>query len=130
MALLTWKQEFAVGIPAVDHEHRELIDLINSLHENLVGQFEDDVVLDFLGEIYTRISAHFALEEKLMRDRGYDEYLKHKDDHERLLDDIRNIMDDYEDGFVFSEVELTGRLNEWFGAHFGTHDARLHSRLG
>ena len=29
MALLQWKDQYSVGIEAVDHEHRELIDLIN-----------------------------------------------------------------------------------------------------
>jgi len=33
MALLRWKDEYGVGIEAVDYEHKELIDLINRLHE-------------------------------------------------------------------------------------------------
>ena len=35
MSLLQWKSEYAIGIDAVDHEHRELIDLINTLHDSL-----------------------------------------------------------------------------------------------
>jgi len=54
----------------------------------------DAAVMDFLGELYARIAAHFALKEKIMRDNGYDEYHDHKADHERLLDDIRDLMDD------------------------------------
>ena len=84
---------------------------------------------DFLGELYTRITAHFALEEKIMRDNDYDEYQDHKADHERLLDDIRDLMDDYEDG-VYVDVERFGiRLDEWFSEHFRTRDARLHKMI-
>jgi hemerythrin len=39
-------------------------------------------------------SAHFALEERFMREHGYDQLALHKADHERLLDEIREIMDD------------------------------------
>jgi hemerythrin-like metal-binding protein len=129
MALIEWEDKFRVGVPAVDHEHRELIDLINTLHGRLAGEGTDTAVTDFLGEIYTRIAAHFALEEKIMRARRYDQYGDHKADHERLLDEIRDIMDDYEDRRSYSEDVLGARLRDWFGTHFGTHDARLHQHL-
>ena len=35
MALIAWRDDFSTGDPAVDFEHRELIDLINELHETL-----------------------------------------------------------------------------------------------
>ena len=31
MKLIEWRDKFQLGIPAVDHEHRELINLINEL---------------------------------------------------------------------------------------------------
>lgn len=123
MALIDWDERFRVGIAAVDHEHRELIGLINALHERLGGGY---AVADFLGEIYARISAHFALEEKIMRARNYDQYDDHKTDHERLLDEIRDIMDDYEDQRIYQDEILADRLRHWFGDHFRTRDARLH----
>lgn len=130
MALIEWKEHFNVGNAEVDFEHRELIDLINALHADLLAAGEKGSILDFLGEIYTRIAAHFALEEKVMRDRKYDQYQAHKDDHERLLDEIRDIMDDYEDAELFNETELARRLSTWFVGHFKTMDARLHKMLG
>jgi len=130
MALIEWKEHFNVGNPAVDFEHRELVDLINALHADLLAAGAKGSVLDFLGEIYTRIAAHFALEEKLMRERRYDQYQAHKSDHERLLDEIRDIMDDYEDAELFNDEELARRLSHWFVGHFKTMDARLHKMLG
>ena len=130
MALLQWNEAFSVGVAAVDHEHRELIVLINALHESLVRDASDPEVEDFLGEIHARIAAHFALEEKEMREHHYDEFVSHKADHETLLDDIRDIMDDYELDRHLDEESLSRRLEAWFSEHFRTHDARLHQRLG
>lgn len=130
MSLIEWKDHFSLGVPEIDVEHRELIELINELYASVQRGGTDSTTADFLGELYTRIAAHFALEERIMRESRYDEYAEHKADHERLLDDIRDLMDDYEDG-VYVDLERFGdRLDEWFSEHFRTRDARLHKKLG
>jgi hemerythrin len=127
--LIEWKKEFELGVPEIDTEHRELIELINSTYAALQAQRQSSNIMAFLGEIFAKISAHFALEESIMRKYRYDGYLEHKKEHEKLLDDIRDIMDDYEDGIMPSEDELSRRLTDWFSEHFRTQDARLHKRL-
>lgn len=128
--LVEWREEFSVGVPSVDHEHQELIALINTVHDRLNAPHSTMEIGDFLGEIFARISAHFALEERIMRAAGYSRYAEHKADHERLLDEIRDIMDDYEDRRVFDERKLGEHLGVWFTEHFKTHDAHLHRNLG
>jgi hemerythrin len=131
MVLVEWRDEFRVGIPEVDHEHRELIELINTLHAQTVQDGDRDAVLQFLGEVNAKIGAHFALEEKIMRERGYDQLAEHKADHERLLDGIRDIMDDYEsNAYPDYGAALSSHLKDWFTEHFKTKDARLHKMLG
>jgi hemerythrin len=98
MDLIVWRKEFETGVAEVDHEHRELVDLINQLHAQLGEETSKETVSRFLGEVFARISAHFALEETVMRKHRYDEYQAHKTEHEALLDQIRDIMDDYEAG--------------------------------
>ena len=131
MALIEWRNEFEVGVPSVDHEHQGMIELLNDLHDSLGRKADKQAVSRFLGEVHARIAAHFALEEQIMRERRYDEYEDHKADHERLLDDIRDIMDRHEAGaYLDYEAELSVHLQEWFTAHFKTRDARLHKMLG
>ena len=129
MSLIEWDDKFSVGVAAVDHEHRELIALVNEAHDRLMYTGKDNEAMDLLGEIFVRISAHFALEEQFMRVKNYDFYDAHKADHERLLDEIRDIMDDYADEAFFSEAQFANQLKLWFTEHFRTHDARLHRYL-
>jgi hemerythrin len=126
MSLIEWKDEFSVGVAEVDLEHRELIDLINDLHDLMGEGATKDQVTAALGEIHAQISAHFALEEKHMRDTGYDSLPSHKNNHEELLDEIRDIMDSVEDDGRYDEAQLSRELERWFSEHFRTHDARLH----
>lgn len=129
MTLIEWKPEFSVGNDSVDHEHRELIILINSLHAGIREGAGRDNVAAVLGEIYAQIAAHFALEEKFMRDAGYADFAPHKEDHESLLDQLADIIYEVEGGGGFAEDDLSSRLNRWFSEHFRTHDARLHRQL-
>jgi hemerythrin len=129
MSLIEWREEFAIGIPEVDYEHQRLIELINAVHADLGTERSLERIDEFLGEIYARISAHFALEEKVMRARDYDQLADHKADHERLLDELREIMDDVQDRGALDESVLAEQLSRWFGDHFRSRDARLHHAL-
>jgi hemerythrin len=62
-----------------------------------------------------------------MRKHRYDEYEAHKAEHERLLDEIRDIMDGAEEDYG---AALSETVRDWFVNHFKSKDARLHKRLG
>lgn len=130
MTLLHWKDQYSVGIEAVDHEHKELIDLINRLHEEASRPGGEFIASGFFGDLFKAISAHFALEERFMREHEYDHLLQHKNDHEHLLDDLRDLMDEFDEGELVGSRALAERLDAWFSRHFETHDARLHKSLG
>ncbi|HEY7645761.1 MAG TPA: hemerythrin family protein [Hyphomicrobiales bacterium] len=130
MAPITWKPEYSVGDPAVDHEHRELVDLVNAAAGAILDRRPGADIDRSLGDLFRAISAHFAHEEKQMQRAGYDEYPKHKADHERLLDALRDIMDGVDDETAGKADRLSAVLEAWFTDHFRTHDARLHRRLG
>jgi len=130
MTLLTWKPAYTLGIPAVDEEHRALIAMINRTYQSMEGAADAGQVEACLEDIHAGIAAHFALEERYMREAGYAEYTAHKDDHEELLDQIREMMDVFAHAPQRGRSVLQNRLSDWFSVHFATFDARLHERLG
>lgn len=125
-----WRDAFRIGIASVDHEHEEMIALINRIFARLDSGDDAATIAHDLGEIHARISAHFALEEQEMRQRRYDQFADHKDDHERLLDEIREIMEAHRaGGYQANKHDFARRLERWFVEHFKTRDARLHRML-
>jgi hemerythrin len=127
MQLIEWRDALKTGIAAVDHEHHALVELINRLYERAAAGGDAAAVGEFLAELNDAIAAHFALEERLMREYRYRRYREHKEDHERLLDQIRDIMEEHEHGtFADAAAFLGDRLDVWFSRHFHTHDTRLH----
>ena len=61
-----------------------------------------------------------------MREAGYAEFEDHKNHHEELLDQLRNMMDAIENEKSSALDELSEKLADWFEVHFSTYDARLH----
>lgn len=126
MARLDWTEAYATGISMLDYEHRTLLDTINSSCEAFGAAADAEVVRDCLAELYDHACAHFALEERLMRDARYELYAAHKDGHEKLLASLRDMMDSFEDGRCHScSRSLDACLIEWFDGHFRVEDARL-----
>ena len=129
MSLLEWKSEFSVGVESMDFEHQNMIAMINEIYDEMKERRDADSVEQFLGDIHAAISAHFALEERMMREAGYAEFEAHKEDHEELLDQIRDMMDAFrlnpDNGFDLLRSDLAA----WFEAHFASFDARLHGQL-
>jgi hemerythrin len=128
MTLIEWKDEFNLGIEEVDSEHRVLVELINALHEAMLAGAGRSDVVEGISQIYAIVSGHFEREEAFMRETRYLAYAEHKEDHEVLLDDLREILEQVRSGGGYAEDRLSADLQYWFSDHFRTHDARLHQR--
>jgi hemerythrin len=128
--LLDWRPEFTLGIPALDREHRAMIDLIDRCYAELGAEPDPAAIERTLGEIHAAIAAHFALEERIMATAGFAGRAAHKDDHEELLEGIRALMDSFAADPAAGQRELERSLSEWFARHFRTYDAALHGQLG
>lgn len=130
MYRLEWDEKYETGVPPVDYEHRRLFDAINDMMPLLETGSEKEKTEDALGEIYAEISAHFALEETKMREMRYDRFDEHKEDHERLLDEIVEIIDGFRAGNpAHTGQALQERLDIWFTKHIRLYDADLHTWL-
>jgi hemerythrin len=127
---IEWRPEFSVGNPELDHEHRELIDLVNRTAGTILEDCVGVETSKRFGDLLRAIGAHFALEERQMREARYDQLGEHKADHERLLDQLRDIMDTVDQAPGEMAQHLVATLEAWFTRHFSTYDARLHRHLG
>jgi hemerythrin len=126
MSLIEWNDAFNLGIEEVDSEHRALVALINALHDAMSAGAGRAHIVEGIAEIYELVSQHFAREEAYMRQTRYMAYAEHKEDHEVLLDDLNEILEQVGADGQYEEARLSADLQYWFSEHFRTHDARLH----
>lgn len=113
MAYLECDQRFATGIASIDYEHKRLVELVNLL-DGLVSRGADGAAITAaLAEFHTLATAHFALEERIMRAVQHQKVERCRDEHYRLLDQVRDMMEGYEHGAFEPPAALPAALKEW-----------------
>lgn len=125
MILVPWRDDYRVGAKSVDDEHKALVERINRLYDQLMMAEDPQAVAVFFGGLINAITEHFVREERYMRDHGYDLLPEHREDYERLLDDIRALIAEFDRNEEEGRDDLATRLDGWLSDHFDTHDARL-----
>ncbi|MDJ0958054.1 MAG: bacteriohemerythrin [Arenicellales bacterium] len=124
--LFKWDDSFLIGIEELDHEHKVLIDDINRLHEELAGYKERSEIEKCLGDIYVRMQAHFALEERVMKEHDYEFFDGHKREHDKLLDSYtESMMQLLNDSGVFPNNPIEDALEHWILNHIITSDKKM-----
>ncbi len=121
---IEWSNELSVGIEEIDEQHKVLVDLLNQIHEAIQqrhGAEATGEIIDRLGE-YTRI--HFAVEESLMRILHYSEYERHKEEHDRLIEQLNGFRAKLEAGKGSISFELAHFLKVWLTKHIMEADKR------
>lgn len=113
MAYLEWSVAYETGIPGIDGEHRELVSMLNDIHELVAGGAEAQDIGEALAEFYTLATAHFALEEKIMQDENYAGLGERRITHHRLLDEVCEIIDACETGSCELNDSLPATLKDW-----------------
>ena len=124
--LFEWNDSFLIGIEELDHEHKVLINDINKLHEEMVGNEVKSEIQKYLGEIYMHMQAHFALEEHVMKEHEYEFFDEHKREHEEFLEDYTECMLQFLNGAdISSKNPIEECLQQWVVDHITTSDKKM-----
>ncbi len=124
--LFMWDDSFLIGIEELDHEHKGLIDDINKLHQELTGNNDRSEIKRCLGEIYVRMEAHFALEERVMKVHEYEYFNEHKREHDDLLESFTECMMQFLNGAdISSKNPIEECLRQWVVDHITTSDKKM-----
>ncbi len=130
MRLLDWKEDFCIVVDAADTDHRALIDTINRLYDEFGEPDHPRDAASLISDVLTAVATHFLEEEELMRTAAYQGFERHKEDHDRLLDELHDMMEAFAGADEPDSVELSLRLEPWFARHFHSYDAAMIRALG
>jgi hemerythrin len=124
--LIEWRDEYLIGVEELDYEHRDLINRLNELHEELAHHDEKEEIENCLGEIHVRVVAHFALEEHFMVENDFKNYTQHKKEHDDFLEVIVDLIEKFHtDPELSYGNKLEQQLQRWIVNHIVTSDQEL-----
>ena len=117
MTFFTWKDQYSVGIKAIDNDHKMLIDLIDQLHEAFVSGNVPEVCRAVLDSLVEYTERHFAAEEILMTLCSYPRLADHQEQHKVLTAQVADIRDRFVRGEQQIGNELLAFLHNWLHFH-------------
>ena len=85
--LLQWSEDYRLGIPAVDQEHRAFFDLVHDIETRLASG-DDPGARTVLAALRTYAETHFAHEEEFLERVSYPGLARHRAEHAVFLRDL------------------------------------------
>lgn len=121
MAFLAWQDDLNTGIQVIDNQHKRIVEMINQLHD-AQGAAQLTRVGEVIEALVDYTQSHFAFEETLLEDAGYEFTRAHKKVHELFIKRVA----DYRLRFAAGEDvadELKQLLGRWLFNHIRNDDA-------
>lgn len=119
MATFTWDATLDVGIPEIDAQHREMTDIIATLHEAYRAGREREILAELINRINEYAQMHFATERRYMEPvaDAIPNYEKHMQEHREFFSDAIGFLLRYLDNGASITPELLDYLAEWWFRH-------------
>ena len=122
MALLTWNEDFLVGVQTLDNQHSVLFDLVNQLDDALTtGQTQRGIVA-MLRKLLNYTRGHFSAEEAMMAAANFPGLAQHRIQHRDLTRQVEAFEVRCERGEGAANLQLLSFLRDWLPHHIQDAD--------
>lgn len=119
---IQWDDKFSTGVDYFDNQHKQLFDMVNTLHDGIKGGYGKEMLGVTFRGLLEYAASHFAEEEKVMIANNYPQYAAHKNEHVKLTDQVVAFYNDYEAGIKIMTLEVLGFLSDWLKHHIAESD--------
>jgi len=85
--LIDWSDEYSIGIPRIDAQHKFFFEAVHRLHKECLSGEGEYVVLETLVFLQNYAIGHFRTEEELMLEYEYPDIQEHADLHAEFLNE-------------------------------------------
>lgn len=117
---IEWKESYKIGNAAIDAQHRQWFNKINSFLE--ATDIESMSQCEMQMYQYTRV--HFRHEETLMRDIHYPGFEEHVRKHHEMLSHL-NVLSEQIANYTIDRSKWQHFLSNWLLDHIATTDTKL-----
>lgn len=122
MAYVNWSDELSVNVAEIDEQHKQLVSMINDLHDAMTqGQGTEVLgrIVDGLID-YTRV--HFDAEEKAFDASAYPDAEAHKRQHDQFVDKVVDFKHGFDEGRILLSLDVMSFLSDWLVDHIKVSD--------
>jgi len=130
MSLYEWSEDYSTHIRAIDSDHKNLFDTINTLHDAQVAGTVVERISPILGMLHTYVVEHFTREERFLEQAGYPELDTHRAAHRKFTCIILNLETLCQREFDRIDIDkVLAFLGTWLQDHILVADMKYVSCL-
>ena len=128
--LLEWSDKLLLGIPSIDGQHKQLVEMLNELYAGFKAGTAKQVMGPVLDRLIQYTATHFKHEETFFDQTGYPETKHHKLEHENLVKKVLEVQAKFKNdsGSVLTQ-DVMAFLRNWLIDHIMGSDKRYVSHL-
>ena len=115
--LFPWSDTYSVKIGIIDMQHKNLVNMINDLHQAMMTRTGKEHLGKILSNLIKYTQAHFKTEEGIMESHQYPEYENHKLMHERLTKTVLDFQGKFRRNEIGLTIEVMDFLKNWLSNH-------------
>lgn len=125
--MIDWKDDYSINVAEVDSQHKEMVDIVNQIHEAAMSGEDMDTLNKILNHLLEYTRFHFKTEEKLMLEHDYFNYASHKREHNELIQQLETTVRNISEGSVlqFSAISDFDIADDWMMTHLLGSDKAL-----
>ncbi len=125
MTTVSWTKAYSVGVPALDSDHRNLFEIIETVDRALQKKMGKEKIAKAIAGLIQYTEEHFQREEKLMERYDYPDLEKHKTQHRNLEKTVHALYRVYQvEPKSVDTKKLMEFLNHWLGYHIISVDMK------
>jgi hemerythrin len=117
MPVITWSDKYSVKVPAMDEQHKKLINYINQLIDAMKAGEAQKVIAPILKGLVDYTVTHFKSEEKMLEQIKYPGLSEQKREHAAFVAKLAEIQKKAASSNVTVTFELTDFLKDWLIKH-------------
>ena len=124
---IDWEERYSLGIPHIDNQHMQLLDIVNDLHKACCVS-DSQAMEQFrtaLRDTAAYVKTHFSSEEQIMEKFAYPEISEHKKIHAEFAQEILGIAVSFEEGKKLVPNNFVRFLKDYILSHVAITDAKL-----
>jgi len=128
MMLITWDEIPKVDMDFMNEVHKEDVDIINTIFEHILTYDDSQESAEAIDKLYEEwiehTVVHFENEEIKMREMRFPPYLAHKGEHDRALQEMRNLFAYWQQQRDIKALKIyfIETLPAWLHTHIATMD--------
>lgn len=120
MSTFIWREEFSVGVAAMDDTHHEFVACVDAML-----QADDAQLPSVLQAFITHAEQHFGQEDRDMQASGYESAGCHVDEHAAVLRSAEEVRELLQQGNPQVVRAFAQALADWFPEHARVMDLGL-----